>query len=58
MFTSVIGSLTSLLPKYFIFGSYVPVLIFSFVKMLQANHRLVEGDITEARPPNRFLLRR
>lgn len=31
MFTSVISSLTSLLPKYFIFGSYVPVLIFGFV---------------------------
>jgi len=33
MFTSVIGTLTSLLPKYFIFGSYVPVLIFSFVNL-------------------------
>ena len=33
MFTSVIGALTSLLPKYFIFGSYVPVLIFSFVNL-------------------------
>jgi hypothetical protein len=31
MFTGVIGALTSLLPKYFIFGSYVPVLIFSFI---------------------------
>ena len=31
MFTSVIGALTSLLPKYFIFGCYVPVLIFSFI---------------------------
>ena len=31
MFTNVIGALTSVLPKYFIFGSYVPVLIFSFV---------------------------
>lgn len=31
MFTSVIGALTSALPKYFIFGAYVPLLIFSFV---------------------------
>jgi hypothetical protein len=31
MFTSVIGALTSALPKYFIWGSYVPVLIFSFI---------------------------
>jgi hypothetical protein len=31
MFTSVIGTLTSLLPKYFIFGAYVPVLIFGFI---------------------------
>jgi hypothetical protein len=31
MFTSVIGALTSALPKYFVWGAYVPVLIFSFV---------------------------
>ncbi len=31
MFTNVLGTLTSLLPKNFIFGSYVPVLIFGFV---------------------------
>jgi hypothetical protein len=34
MFTSVIGTLTSLLPRTFIFGSYVPVLIFSFVNLV------------------------
>lgn len=31
MFTSVVGTLTSLLPRYFVFASYVPVLLFSFV---------------------------
>lgn len=31
MFTSVLGALTSALPKYFIWGAYVPVLIFSFL---------------------------
>ncbi len=31
MFSSIIDSLASLLPKYFIFGSYVPTLIFLFV---------------------------
>jgi len=31
VFTSVIGALTSLLPKSFIFGAYVPVLIFGFI---------------------------
>ena len=33
MFTSIIGTLTSLLPKTFIFGSYMPVLIFSFINL-------------------------
>jgi hypothetical protein len=31
VFTNVIGAFTSLLPKYFIFSSYVPVLIFGFI---------------------------
>ncbi|HWT05044.1 MAG TPA: hypothetical protein VN224_04760 [Xanthomonadales bacterium] len=31
MFTTILGSLTSLLPRSFIFGSYIPVLIVGFV---------------------------
>lgn len=34
MFSNVIGSLTSLLPKTFIFASYVPILIFGFINLL------------------------
>jgi hypothetical protein len=34
VFTNLISSLTSLLPKNFIFGSYFPVIIFAFVNLL------------------------
>jgi hypothetical protein len=33
VFTNILGTLTSLLPKNFIFGSYIPVLIFGFINL-------------------------
>src|ERR1700761_8672465 len=33
MFSNIIGTLTSLLPKNFIFSAYVPTLIFGFINL-------------------------
>lgn len=52
MFNNVISSLTSLLPKYFIFGSYVPTLMFFFFNgvLLYGNAATVRSFVVDLQP--------